>query len=223
LAGATLDVAVADAGYTDTRTLTITAGTTQTQQNSIPIAAGTGSGEHTTTITLALPGGATAVKIVPCLVSQSITEIVPATGSKDVPVRAAILVRLSESVDPASITADIATLTANGTTVPASVSVTGDGSALVFKSNDKLTYATNYIFSVKAFARKQTGGSTVIDLTSTFSTTDMVGYWPMDGDWKDYSGSGNNAVAYGSATFDNGRESGILSGNFIIDSQIYTG
>ncbi|MFA7061103.1 MAG: Ig-like domain-containing protein, partial [Pedobacter sp.] len=222
-----LNVAVPDTGYTDTKSLTIGQGKTLAQQNNILLPGAVTTGEHATTVTLTLAGGSSINKSVPLLVSQSILGVTPTDGSRDVPVRASILVSFSENVASASITSGMVTLTANGVQVPGSVSLTADGSALIFIPQDKLAYATAYTFTIKAAAQNLSGNSTVIDLTSFFSTPvidpDIVGYWPMDGDWKDYSGKGNYAEALGSVSFASGKVSTVKAGSFVVDSASFPG
>src|ERR1039457_2730490 len=157
----------------------------------------------------------------------AVASILPANGSTNEPVRMSVLARFSEPVDPSSITTGRASLTANGVAVPGSFGLSADGSSLIFTPTAKLAYATSFTFTLKAGVRDLAGNSTSSDMVSTFSTPisdpDLVGYWPMDGDWNDYSGRGNNAFGQGSASFANGKDPGVNAGSFVVDSAFYPG
>jgi hypothetical protein len=159
--------------------------------------------------------------------SPALATLIPAAGSGNVPVRMSILVQFSEQVDPTSVTTGMASLVSRGLSVPGDIRLTGDGRSLIFKPQGKLAYASSYSFTLKAGVRDLLGNTQKTDLVTAFSTSfvdpDLVGYWPMDGDWNDYSVNANNARAYGPATFVAGRVAGVSSANFAINSQYYDG
>jgi len=153
--------------------------------------------------------------------------IIPSTNSTNVPVRMSVLIQFSEQIDPASITDATASLVSKGLTVPGDLRIAGDGKSLIFKPQSKLNYAAGYTFTLKAGVRDLFGNAISSDTVSTFSTPlagqDLAGYWPMNGDWTDYSAYGNNGTSSGSATFAAGRIDGISSASFVIDSKSFDG
>jgi hypothetical protein len=157
----------------------------------------------------------------------AVASIIPATGSSNVPVRMSVLVNFAEQIDPASVTANTALLVSQGIPVPGDIRLAGDGKSFIFKPQGKLNYAATYTFTLKAGVRDLLGNTLNSDQTTTFSTPmvdpDLVGYWPMDGDWNDYSGFGNNGTGYGSSAFSDGRVPGVSSASFVIDSRIFEG
>ena len=156
-----------------------------------------------------------------------ITGITPAPGSSDVPVRMPILVRFSEAIDPASVTADMISLSTRGIPVSSSFTISDDGATLIYTTLTRLTYGATYTFCLKAGVRDRLGNSRRNNLTTTFSTPvvdpDLVGYWPLDGDYRDYSAGGHNAEAHGSITFVEGRNAGVGSASIVIDSASFPG
>jgi len=157
----------------------------------------------------------------------AVSSITPADKSGNAPVRTSILVQFSEPIDPASVTAGSVSLTTGAVQVPGDIRLGADGRSLIFKPQDKLAYAAGYTFTLKSGTRDMTGNSRPDDMVTTFSTPmagpDLSGYWPMDGDWHDYSTNANNGTAYGAASFSSGRVPGTSSGNFIIDSKAFDG
>jgi hypothetical protein len=156
-----------------------------------------------------------------------VTSITPASGSSNVPVRMSILVQFGEQLDVSSVTTGTASLVSNGMPVPGDISLSGDGRSLIFKPRGKLAYAASFTFTLKAGVRDLLGNALPSDLSTSFVTPtidpDLVGYWPMDDDWNDYSGKGNNATAQGSATFISAGNPGVDVGSFVIDSGIFSG
>ena len=157
----------------------------------------------------------------------AVTKVTPATGSGSVPVRMSVLVEFAEQIDPASVTTATVSLASQVKAAPGEIRITSDGKGLIFKPQDKLSYGTSYVFTLKAGVRDLLGNAIVSDLTTTFATPmvdpDIVGYWPMDGDWNDYSGYGDNGFGYGTSAFDGGRVPGVQSGSFTIDSALFPG
>ncbi len=157
----------------------------------------------------------------------AVATITPASGSSNVPVRMSVLVQFAEPIDPASVTSAMLTLTSAAGQIPVDYRITTDAKSLIVTPQSKLAYATSYTFTLKAGVRDLLGNTVISDQTITFTTPmadpDLVGYWPMDGEWKDYSGAGNDGTAYGSSAFTDGRVPGTQSGSFVIDSALFSG
>jgi Bacterial Ig-like domain/Concanavalin A-like lectin/glucanases superfamily/Divergent InlB B-repeat domain len=151
-------------------------------------------------------------------------RITPAPGSSDVPIRIPILVRFSKAIDPASVSAEMISLTTQGTAVPGNFTISEDRTTLVYNLRPSLIYGMTYTFTIKAGVRDQLGNIQKNDLVTTFSTPvidpDLVGYWPMDGDWNDYSSNSNNCWQDGNAGFIPGRQAGTLTGDFVIGTTL---
>ncbi|HCE69195.1 MAG TPA: hypothetical protein DER40_17340 [Geobacter sp.] len=147
-----------------------------------------------------------------------VESVTPATGSVNVPVGSAVSVRFNEQLDSTSVTADLVSLTSISGPVPGVLSVSNDGLSITFKPYNQLGFARAYTFSLKAGVRDVSGNAVTSDLTATFTTqgpdSDLVGYWPMDGDWTDYSGNGNHGTAYGGAAFSSDKVVGTQAGSF---------
>ncbi|HZV80812.1 MAG TPA: Ig-like domain-containing protein, partial [Geobacteraceae bacterium] len=147
-------------------------------------------------------------------------KVTPATGSSNVPVGTAISVAFDEKIDPASVTSNLVSLTSISGEVPGALTVASDGLSITFKPYNQLGFARAYTFTLAAGVRDISGNATTQPLTATFTTqgpdSDLVGYWPMDGDWTDYSGNGNNGTAYNGAVFTSehiaGTQAGIFNG-----------
>ena len=150
--------------------------------------------------------------------APAVVSVIPAAGSLDVPVGSAVSVVFTERIDPVSVTADLVSLTSISGMVPGSLTVSGDGLSLTFKPYNQLGFSRIYTFTLKAGVRDVSGNATTNDLTATFTTqgpdSDLVGYWPMDGDWTDYSGNGNHGTANGGAAFSSDKVVGTQAGSF---------
>lgn len=147
-----------------------------------------------------------------------VESVTPATGSVNVPVGSAVSVRFNEQLDSTSVTADLLSLTSISGPVPGILSVSNDGLSITFKPYNQLGFARAYTFTLKAGVRDVSGNAAVGDLTTTFTTqgpdSDLVGYWPMDGDWSDYSGNGNHGTAVNGAAFSSDKVAGTQAGSF---------
>ncbi|MDU0460473.1 MAG: Ig-like domain-containing protein [Geobacteraceae bacterium] len=147
-----------------------------------------------------------------------VESVTPATGSVNVPVGSAVSVRFNEQIDSTSVTADLVSLTSISGPVPGVLSVSNDGLSITFKPYNQLGFARAYTFTLKAGVRDVSGNAITGELTSTFTTqgpdSDLVGYWPMDGDWTDYSGNGNHGTAVNGATFSANKIVGTQAGEF---------
>jgi len=148
----------------------------------------------------------------------AVALVSPAAGSVNVPVGSAVSVSFSEPIDPASVTSGTLTLTSVNGTVPGTVSVSSDGLSITFKPYNQLGYSCLYTLTLGAGVRDVSGNATASGVTASFTTqaadSDLVGYWPMDGDWTDYSGNRNNGSASSGATFSSDRVLGTQAASF---------
>jgi hypothetical protein len=147
-----------------------------------------------------------------------VASVTPATGSVNVPVGSAISVSFNEQIDPASVTADKVSLTSISGAVPGALTVSSDGLSLTFKPYNQLGFSRAYTFTLSAGIKDISGNATTSTLTANLTTqgpdSDLVGYWPMDGDWTDYSGNGHNGSTVGNPTFTSDHVVGTQAGSF---------
>jgi|GEM_PF-4910609 len=152
------------------------------------------------------------------VVPPTVVSVTPAPGSTSVPVGSAVSVSFNEQIAPSSVTADLVSLTSIDGPVSGALSVASDGLTLTFKPYNQLGFARAYTFTLKAGVRDISGNAITSDLTVSFTTqrldSDIVGYWPMDGDWSDYSGNGNHGTANGGVSFTSDRVVGTQAGSF---------
>ncbi|NJD91549.1 MAG: hypothetical protein FIA91_08560, partial [Geobacter sp.] len=144
--------------------------------------------------------------------------ITPANNSVNVPVGSAVSATFSEKIDPATVTADKVSLTSISGAVPGSLTVATDSMSFTFKPYNSLGFNRAYTFTLKSGVKDISGNAITTDSTATFTTqsanSDLIGYWPMDGDWTDYSGNGNHGTANGGATFSSDKVVGTQAGSF---------
>ena len=110
-----------------------------------------------------------------------------------------------------------ATVTWGTLTIPGSWAVVNN--SIVFTPAPNVPMK-NGIYTVSLYPKDIVGNQPTNPETIIFtidSTKNMVGYWPMDGNWNDASGHGNNGTAFGNVTFANlssTAQRGAMAGSF---------
>ena len=152
------------------------------------------------------------------IVAPTVVSTSPADSSVNVPTTAVFTLAFSETIDPASVTAGMVLLTSANGPVPGVLTVAGNGLSLTFKPDNQLGLSRTYTFTLKAGVRDVSGNATVDNFAATFTTqgpdSDLVGYWPLDGDWKDYSGKGHSGTPVNGVTFSSDHAVGTQAGSF---------
>jgi len=150
--------------------------------------------------------------------APQITAVSPVSGSVNVPVGSAVTVSFNEQIDPSSVTTGMVSMTSDLGAVTGTLTVAADGLSLTFKPYNQLGYNRTYTFTLNAGVLDISGNISTSGVTTSFTTqgpdSDLVGYWPMDGDWTDYSGNGHNGTAYNGAAFSSDHIVGSQAGSF---------
>ena len=152
------------------------------------------------------------------IVPPTVVSVSPADGSSKVPTTAVFTLVFSETIDPASVTADMVSLTSPSGPVPGALTVATNGLSLTFKPFNQLGLSRTYIFTLMAGLRDISGNAISGDISTSFTTqgpdSDLVGYWPLDGDWTDYSGKSHHGAPVNGVTFSGDHAVGTQAGSF---------
>jgi hypothetical protein len=148
----------------------------------------------------------------------TVATVSPAAGAQNAPVNAAIVITFNEPLNAASVIAGSIVLSSSFGPVPGALTVSADKRSLTFKPAVQLGYNRTYTVLLKAGIQDVSGTATTADYSYTFTaltaSTDLVGFWHMDGDWSDSSGNGSHGTAYGGTTFSTDRSDGTTAGSF---------
>src|SRR5581483_8247240 len=131
------------------------------------------TGDQTTTTVQVTAGlGATqSVAVGPT--PLTIASISPAAGSTGVPLESVVRVALSAPIDPASIAGSVA-LSAAGSAIGASLTLSADGQTLVLRPASLLTSNTTYQIAVGGSLRGINGRALSAPGTSAFTTINLA-------------------------------------------------
>ena len=147
-----------------------------------------------------------------------IAAISPQADSTNVPVGASIGITYNEPLDPASLAPELFLLSSEFGPVVGSLSLAADGRTVLLKPLGQLGFSRAYTMTVTAGVRDLSGnpssGGKVFHFTTRAPDADLVGLWPMDGDWKDASGNGHDLTARNGIVFSEDKISGISSAHF---------
>jgi len=150
--------------------------------------------------------------------APQVASVTPAADSANIPLGASITVRFNEPIDAASVTTDLVSLVSPSGPAPGTVSVAADKLSFTFKPLNQLGYLRLYTFTLNAGVQDISGNATTSGLSTSFTTqgpdSDLVGYWPMDGDWKDASGNGHHGTPANGPGFVTDHMVGTQAGNF---------
>lgn len=105
-------------------------------------------------------------------VAPAVTAVSPPNGATSVPVNAHVVVQFGEPLDPISVGNSAITVTAAGTPVAGTISLSTDGTTLTFAPTNVLAASTTY--SVLVAGVTDTAGNAVVTFTSSFSTSGMT-------------------------------------------------
>jgi len=100
--------------------------------------------------------------------APTVTAVSPANGTAGVPVNAQVVVVVSAPVSLASIGSGAITVSAGGTSVAGTISLSSDRTTLTFTPGSLLAVSTTYTVTASGFTDQ--AGNTVVPFTSTFTT-----------------------------------------------------
>ena len=102
-------------------------------------------------------------------VAPAVTAVSPPNGATGVPVNAHVVIQFGVQLDPISVGNSAITLSAGGTPVAGTISVSTDATTLTFAPTNLLAISTNYSVAVSGFT--DTAGNTVTPFSSSFTTS----------------------------------------------------